>query len=192
MMKPEGLDNNVVDYASAAIFEVRTDDTLRFLFRNGTDGEFQEYNILGSSSPDVSLDTFNKAMQPHSLTDRADWCDKCSTPDARGCGVLASLNGTGGAGYSPITSTNGHHRVSPVVAGVIGAFVSLAVAGVLLAAWFFFGGMVKKSRRNEGTSKRNGGSGFELPPRQHQDATSSVGTAHDSQVSLTHVKGNES
>lgn len=196
MMKPQGLENNVVDYASAAIFEVRTDSTLRFLFRNGTEGDFIPYNILNSSTPHVSLTSFKDYMQPFSLQDRAEWCDKCSTTDARGCQVLASLNGTGNAGYSPITSTNGHHRVSPVVAGVIGALVSLAVAAVLLAAWLFFGGMVKKSKNGNGNGngivKRGnnaGSSGFELP---HRDNASSIGTAQESQHSLTNGKGSES
>lgn len=190
-MKPQGLENNVVDYASAAVFEIRTDSTMRFLFRNGTDGDFTPYNILNSSTPEISIDSFKNFMQPYNLQDRADWCDKCSTTDARGCEVLAHLNGTGHAGYSSITSTNGHHRVSPVVAGVIGAFVSLAVAAVLLAAWLFFGGMVKKSRNGNGAAKpaNAGASGFELP---HRDNVSSVGTAHESQHSLTNGKGSES
>lgn len=190
------LTTDLVDYASTALFEVRTDNTVTFRFRNGTTGNFETKNIFGTSSPSMSISDFNSKMQPYSLDSLSKWCDKCSTADARGCEVLAKLNGTGGGQeeYASDTSTTGRHHVSPVVAGVIGALVSLAVAAVLLAAWLFFGGMVKRSRNADsnkrplaagaapaGTSSGAGASGFELGSR-----TSVQDTAHSDTASSRH------
>lgn len=187
------LTTDLVDYASTAVFEVRTDSTVTLRFRNGTQGDFVATNVFGTSSPSASISDYNSKLQPYSLDSLAKWCDKCSTPDARGCDVLAKLNGTGGGTeeYAPDTSTFGRHHVSPVVAGVIGALVSLAVASVLLAAWLFFGGMAKRSRTAE-SNKRPvtaaaatsggaaaggpGSSGFELGSRTSiQDTVHSAG-----------------
>ena len=153
---PSPLRDTVVDYASAAIIEVRTDDTMRLLFRNGTEGDFTAYPLLGSTdASSYPVTDFASKMAPYALEDRAAWCDKCSETEARGCATLASLNGTGGAGYAGVTSTTGRHQVSPVVAGVIGAVVALAVAAAALALWLFLGGLVKKQR---GASSRDGSS----------------------------------
>lgn len=174
MNLPAPLSTSLVDYASAAIWEVWSNDSLVLKFRNGSSGDFVTYDMFGSDSMDVT--TFTNKMQPYSLDTLAKWCDKCSTSEARGCGVLAQLNGTGGTDiYAPATSTTGRHHVSPVVAGVIGALVSLAVAAALLAMWLFFGGLVKKQRKTGAnktsdnkvapTAAAAGGSGYELGSR---------------------------
>lgn len=148
---PSPLKDTVVDYASAAVLEVRTDNTMRMLFRNGTDGDFTAYPLFGSSDANsYPVQDFITKMQPYALGDLASWCDKCSTKEERGCSALAALNGTGGAGYASINSTTGRHQVSPVVAGVIGAMVTLAVVAFVMAAWLLFGGLVKKHRRSAG------------------------------------------
>lgn len=163
---PSPLSTSLVEYASAAVFEVRDDDTVTFKFRNGTDGSFATYPLFGGSSDSMALSDFHSKLQPYSLDSLAKWCDKCSTPSARGCDVLAALNGTGGGEmyYAPVTSTTGRHHVSPVVAGVIGSMVSLALAAVLLAAWLFFGGMAKRQRRAGAGAgaqgKQSNGAGF--------------------------------
>lgn len=158
------LSNSVVSYASAAVLEIDSDDTIHLKFRNGTDGEFEEYPLLNGSTPKVS--DFVLKMQPYALSDLANWCNKCGTSDARGCEPLAALNGTGGAGYASIDSTQGRHHVSPVVAGVIGSMVTLAVTAFALALWLLLGGLVKKNRR---TIRSDG---------------SSVGTRHGSDHGL--------
>jgi len=153
---PSPLKDTVVDYASAAIIEVRTDNTMRLLFRNGTEGAFTPYALFNSTDANsYPIADFKNQMQPYSLNTLTSWCDKCGETEARGCGPLASLNGTGGAGYASIDSTQGRHMVSPVVAGVIGAMVTLAVAAFALALWLLLGGLVKKHR---GSSRSGSGS----------------------------------
>jgi len=94
---------------------------------------------------------------------RADWCNKCGTTDERGCDVLAALNGTGGAGYTSPTHVDGHHRVSPVTAGLIGAFVTLAVVAILSAALFATKKVAGASKRRRTNFASSGG--LELPAR---------------------------
>ena len=133
---PTLLTSSVVDYASTAIIEVRTDNTLRLLFRNGTQGSFNPVQWMGQSNPNTyDIGRFMEDMQPYSLETLSSWCDACQTTDARGCNTLAALNGTGGAGYASIDSTTGRHHVSPVVAGVIGAMVTLAFAAFAMGIW---------------------------------------------------------
>jgi hypothetical protein len=144
MQLPAPLSNTVVDYASAAIVEVSTDNTVRLLFRNGTSGDFEPYNMFGNTQASMSVTDFMNKLQPYAINDLAEWCDVCQTTDARGCSVLASYNGTGGAGYADATSTLGRHHVSPVVAGVIGAMVTLAVVAAGLATWLLLGGLKKR------------------------------------------------
>ncbi|GJJ75448.1 hypothetical protein EMPS_07806 [Entomortierella parvispora] len=151
---PSPLKDSVVDYASAAIIEIRTDNTMRLLFRNGTEtggsnATFTPYALFGSSDANsYPIADFVEQMEPYSLNTLAEWCNKCGETEQRGCATLAALNGTGGAGYASIDSTEGRHRVSPVVAGVIGAMVALAVAGFVLALWLLKGGLAKKRRGN--------------------------------------------
>lgn len=170
---PSPLKDSVVDYASAMIIEVREDQTLRLLFRNGTAGDFAAYPLLGSSGTSMSLASFDRAMRPYAIEELSEWCDKCGETEARGCGVLAALNGTGGAGFADPTSVNGHHAVSPVVAGVIGAVVALAVAAAALAAWMFLGGVVQRSKAGGVGGGKRGDFKYELE-RRDSAATSAA------------------
>lgn len=199
-----GLDapftNSLVNYASVATFEVWSDDSIVFRFRNGSQGAFEQYPIFGQEGGTTSRTTFVDALQPYSIDSRADWCNVCSNTEDYGCDVLAAYNGTGGGAvkYSSATSTTGRHHVSPVVAGVIGALVALAVAACLLAGWLFFGGLVSRQNRRRSNRapassinnnhKTNGayaaadtpsGSGYELgtqpgSPDEADDATASA------------------
>lgn len=192
MQLPAPLSTSLVDYASAAIFEVRADQSVTMRFRNGTQGDFVAYPLFGTSSESMPLSDFSAKLQPYSLDTLAKWCDKCANSQTRGCATLASLNGTGGGHqtYAPDTSTTGRHRVSPVVAGVIGALVTLAIAALLLGAWLFFGGLTERQRRlrrrdedlaqqqrkltaPDSASVGAASSGFELPARSRSLARSS-------------------
>ncbi|PWN51338.1 phosphoglycerate mutase-like protein [Violaceomyces palustris] len=149
MLDLEDLKGKVVSYASTMVFEVYSDQTLQLRFRNGTQGDLSVLKVLNSTQDRIPLSQFTKELQPYSIDTLAQWCDVCSTTDSRGCQTLAALNGTGHAGYSSITSTTGRHRVSPVVAGVIGSMVTLAVASLLLAIWVFFTSRPTASRRTK-------------------------------------------
>lgn len=144
----DAFSSSIVDYASTVVIEVHSDNTLNFVFRNGTEGSFETLPVLGSSK-NLPIDTFVTEMEKYQLPTLASWCDACSTTEARGCSTLAALNGTGGAGYASIDSTMGHHRVSPVVAGVIGAMVTLAVVVIALLLAFLGKSVIgKKKSRN--------------------------------------------
>ncbi|KAK0551623.1 hypothetical protein OC846_003219 [Tilletia horrida] len=153
LMGVTGFDtSSVVDYASTMLLEVHSDNSVRFLFRNGTNSTFEPYPLFQSGSANgVPLSEFTSKLQPYSLDSDADWCNKCATTSSiHGCDTLAAFNGTGGGQirYAPITSTSGRHHVSPVVAGVIGAMVTLAFCLLLFLASFLF------LRRGRGASTK--------------------------------------
>ena len=170
------LNSSIVNYASTLLFEVYTNNSVQALFRNGTfeSGSWQPIPLLGSSM--IPLSTLTDSLSRVSIPDRAAWCDICQTTDARGCDVLAAYNGTGGgASYASDTSTFGRHRVSPVTAGLIGAFVTLAVVALLSALAFVAS---KTRRRQQSRAAASKGAALELPSRSvdgtslHTDASS--------------------
>lgn len=142
------LRGKLVDYASAMVFEIRQDNSMQLYFRNGSSSSLEPYSILGEDTVPVSffLEHYNSVK----INTLADWCNECGETRARGCAALNALNGTGGGGkYSDVTSTTGRQQVSPIVAGVIGALVSLAVAIVVVAGLAYVTGVtvVKKSKK---------------------------------------------
>ncbi|SPO22008.1 uncharacterized protein UTRI_02003_B [Ustilago trichophora] len=160
------LQDKLVDYASAMVFEIHQDNSMQVFFRNGSYGSLDQHSILGETSVPVNffLDHYN----PVKLETLADWCNACGETKARGCAALNALNGTGSGGkYSDPTLTTGKHQVSPVVAGVIGALVSLAVAIIVVAALAYLTGLTIVKRSKGG-----------YPRRQHLLAPGSSSTVH--------------
>ncbi|KAJ1028532.1 hypothetical protein NDA16_001698 [Ustilago loliicola] len=142
------LRGKLVDYASAMVFEIRQDNTMQLYFRNGSSGSLDAYSILGVEP--LKVDFFLEHYNSVKIETLADWCNECGETQARGCAALNALNGTGGGGkYSDVTSTTGRQQVLPVVAGVIGALVSLAVALVVVAGLAYVTGVTvaKKSKK---------------------------------------------
>lgn len=160
------LQGKLVDYASAMVFEIHQDNTMQIYFRNGSNGSLDAHNVLDSAS--LPVETFLQHYDPVKLDTLAEWCNLCGETTARGCAALNALNGTGSGGkYSDVTSTTGKHEVSPVVAGVIGALVSLALAAVVVAALSYLMGLT--------VIKRSKGA---YPRRQHLLAPASSSTVH--------------
>lgn len=127
------LQGKLVDYASAMVFEIHQDNSMQVFFRNGSYGDLTPHNILSSQT--MPLNTYLERFNPIKLDTLADWCNACGETEARGCAALNALNGTGsGEKYADVTSTVGKHQVSPVAAGLIGAFVSLVLAAVIVIA----------------------------------------------------------
>ncbi|CCF53247.1 hypothetical protein NDA11_007283 [Ustilago hordei] len=142
------LRGKLVDYASAMVFEIHEDDSMRLYFRDGSSGSLDPFSVLGVNTQKVNF--FLEHYDPVKIKTLADWCNECGETQARGCAALNALNGTGGGGkYSDVTSTTGRQQVSPVAAGVIGALVSLAVAIVVAVGLAYFTGVtvVKKSKK---------------------------------------------
>src|SRR5271156_4902778 len=107
-----------VNYAAVLALEIRQspsggEPVLRFNFQNGTDSDFQTYNILGKSG-DLPISDFvnylavgpssNKISiriivlighvcppnQPVAVNTTSDWCNVCQNTQNRGCDEIAS------------------------------------------------------------------------------------------------------
>jgi hypothetical protein len=146
----------VVDYASSMVFELFTDadvssgfpakDDLqvRFLFHNGTASNSSEptvYPLFGGDAKAVSWNEFQDKLNKFAITSTEQWCTKCGNSTGS-CAAYASDKNDASAQQS--SSDNG---ISPVVGGVIGAFVTLAVVLGSLAAFMLVGGFRLVSKR---------------------------------------------
>jgi prostatic aicd phosphatase len=127
----------------------------RFVSRNASEAaldgsDYKQYNMFGSSSPDLPYTTFRDNLAPYGINSLGEWCNKCGTTTARGCDVIDALNDTLNDFASPARTT-GRQHVSPVVAGVIGALVGIVAALVFM----FVGSAVfkKKSRSTGGAGQ---------------------------------------
>ncbi|MCJ1327100.1 hypothetical protein MMC10_003766 [Thelotrema lepadinum] len=125
---------------------------IRFLFRNGTTtttdlsaGGLNVYPIFGNNQDHESMpfQQWASAVENVMMLDVGNWCIDCQ---ATSVFCAAATNGT--IGLSPVsTDSFSSHQVSPVIAGVIGALVALAVAGILfLIAMLVFGVRFRRIR----------------------------------------------
>lgn len=112
--------------------------------------------LFKGQDTEIPLQTFIDKMEPHAVSSLETWCSRCHNTDTRGCDLINQLHELGGgnnAQYADITSTTGKQHVSPVVAGVIGAMVTLVVCGFLFGGLgFWFGkksGAKAKKRQHE-------------------------------------------
>ncbi|KAI4660596.1 uncharacterized protein J4E78_005300 [Alternaria triticimaculans] len=138
---------SIPPYGSAMIFELFStssntampsdpDDLwVRFYFHNGTDADdkpLQSFSMFnnGRSKTDMRYTEFERLFSTISMQGLSDWCETCST----GAFFCRGADGSGVTLVVPAA----HERpskdgVSPVVGGVIGAVISLVVAGLLFA-----------------------------------------------------------
>ncbi|MCJ1375624.1 hypothetical protein MMC20_006861 [Loxospora ochrophaea] len=133
-----------------------SDLNVRFMFRNGTNSSMNldSYAMFGRSDSDISMTftDFLTEMGNIMIADVGDWCTVCNSSSIFCPGYTNSTaNGTDvGSDSSAGTTKSG---MNPVVAGVIGAVVTLAVLGILLALAMVLGGMrfyqSKAKRRSE-------------------------------------------
>jgi hypothetical protein len=156
-------------YATSIVFELFTYDDpstvtemppasemfVRFYFRNGsapgTRPQFWALPMFGNgpSQTDMSWPDFSMAIQKVAFIDPLDWCNVCdaSSTSAWCAGYLSWVEPTvGGEG-------GGKKTVSAPVAGVIGALVTLAVAGIIFALGALFCGFRIHKRSGKGTYK---------------------------------------
>ena len=132
---------------------------VRFLFRNGTTtttglsaGGLNVWPIFGNNQNQESMPfkQWASAVENVMMLDVGNWCTACQ---ATSVFCAAATNGTIGI-LSPVsTDSSSSHQVSPVIAGVIGALVALAVAGILFLLTMLIFGVrfrrVKPRRRSE-------------------------------------------
>ena len=158
LMIVNSLDKNfraIPPFASAIIFELfstgadetfpQDDDDLwvRFHYHNGTtdfNGQLIAFPMFGHgpSQTDMKWSEFNVMFSAIMMPTIEEWCNTCNAPSLFCTGV----------DVDPIMVTNPkaqatrkNSAVSPAVAGVIGAVVTLAVAGLLFALAMLAGGV---------------------------------------------------
>ncbi|TKA79326.1 hypothetical protein B0A55_03461 [Friedmanniomyces simplex] len=162
------------DFGSTAVFEVfsYTNDSMdtsfpsssdlwvRFYFRNGTganddaSGNFQSYSLFGRGPDqlDMTWDEFQTAMYGIMLGDIGTWCTQCGAENIFCAAWNSSDTATGSSDASSVSTTR-KHELKPAIAGVIGAVVALAVAGILFAALMLIGGVrfhrVEKHKKHD-------------------------------------------
>ncbi|KAK4954312.1 hypothetical protein LTR10_007742 [Elasticomyces elasticus] len=153
----------IPDFGSTAVFEVfsYTNDSMdmsfpspddlwvRFYFRNGTgatddaSGDFQSYSLFGRgpSQNDMTWNEFQAAMYSIMIGNIGTWCTQCGALNLFCAAWNSSDTFTGASGSSSTSSSSRQHGLKPAIAGVIGAIVTLAVAGLLFAALMLLGGV---------------------------------------------------
>jgi len=149
----DGSDN------ASAVYPTDSDLYVRFLYRAGTDlGEsFNEYPLFSSGSMStgtpgrMAFDDFVNGMEGIGLGSVTAWCDACSSSNLFCEGLEDNQHG----GSSSGGGRSGPGSISPAVAGVVGAIVTLAVLGLAAAAAMLLG-RVRFYRADKG---RTGGLG---------------------------------
>lgn len=144
--------HSIPEFASAIIFELFTrgeakadnSDNLwvRFSYHNGTDDYDgtapQAYSMFrnGPSRTDMTWQEFSDSMERVMVNQLSDWCAECLSQRFF-CYAVDDPT----VNISLLAPAKSHAKVSPVVAGVIGAVVSLAVAGILFGIAMLLGGI---------------------------------------------------
>jgi hypothetical protein len=158
LMLVDSQDKNfraIPPFASAIIFELfstgsdetfpQDDDELwvRFYYHNGTtdfNGQLIAFPMFGHgpSQTDMKWSDFNLMFSAIMMHTIEEWCNTCNAPSLFCTGV----------DVDPIMVSNPNAQatrknsaVSPAVAGVIGAVVTLAIAGLLFALAMLAGGV---------------------------------------------------
>jgi len=126
---------------------------VRFLYQNGTgeDAQLTQYPLFGAD-PDngyVSFDDFAAGIEPIMMLSIEDWCSECGSYSIF-CPAFEGENSSPGGTDSLSTSRRG---LSPAIAGVIGALVTLVVLALIIGLAMLLLGLrffrVKNKRRSE-------------------------------------------
>ncbi len=138
----------IVDYASSMAFELVTTApvtstsyptpeqiSVRFLFSNGSAAYngLTAYPLFGQSKTTLPWNTFTAEMAKIAIGDQASWCKACGNTTGVCASTTSTTTSTGGeapatvSGASSSSSDFQGSGISTVVAGVIGAVVTLAV-----------------------------------------------------------------
>lgn len=148
---PGSIRASIPDFASALIFELFTTGNasaedvenlwVRFSFHNGTDAYDdaapQSYSIFrnGPSRDAMSWSEFEETMARVGISQADEWCEACSSSSIFCANTDIDLT-------PPLpASETAPHGISPVVAGVIGAAVTLAFAALLAGLACLLGGV---------------------------------------------------
>ncbi|KAF2035042.1 phosphoglycerate mutase-like protein [Setomelanomma holmii] len=126
---------------------------VRFYFHNGTgyiNNQLLAFPIFGNgpSRMDMQWPEFQDMFSRIMMSTLTDWCETCNSPSLF-CWGVDDNNIT----LTLSASKGKHYPVSPAVGGVIGAIVTLVVAGLLFGLAMLLGGVrlhrVKKNQKSE-------------------------------------------
>ena len=164
----------IPEYGSSMVFELysltendtdiypsTTDLNVRFFFQNGTDdtSDLVAYPLFGNgpSGIGMTLSEFVADMEKVMILSVGNWCQTCASFSIF-CPAFEADAGDARSGPMRPRSRGG---LRPVVAGVIGAVVTLAIVGLLIAAAAVFGGARLYRQRTKKRSELNGFKGGE-------------------------------
>jgi hypothetical protein len=154
LMMVDYVDQNfraIPPFGSAIVFELySTGDSaafpsdpselkVQFYYQNGTDftGSLQSHPMFGHgpSVMELSWVGFQDMMSRIMVNTLEDWCSTCHSPALFCWGVDESV-------LNLVINNNGkRYKITPAVAGVIGAVVTLVVAGLLFAVAMLLAGV---------------------------------------------------
>lgn len=141
---------------SSAGYPYNSELFVRFLFRNGTDpsSALITYPLFGRSETQaLSFNDFVKLSRNIALASVGDWCNVCQSYTVF-CRAFIGVDFTNDNGSTSLAAPMAaRNTMKPAVAGVIGAVVSLVVAGIVFAIAMLIGGVrlhrSKTRRRSE-------------------------------------------
>ena len=161
----------VTNYASSMVFEMFTKSTtdittagypgvddiyVRFLYVNGTATDStppKSYSLFGTEKESLKWNKFVDNMSHFSIGNTESWCTACGNTTGI-CEAYAPSGSGSTATSSAIQSSRNGNGLSPVVNGVIGAMVTLAIVLGLEALLMLALGLtlVKKSTLRRGAT----------------------------------------
>jgi hypothetical protein len=149
---------------------------VRFLYRDSADedAEFKAASLFGSSGAEQGLPwtDFSRSMLNIGVDPYA-WCDVCQPLGADWC------DATRGGSFSGDSGDSGSNSMSPAVAGVIGAMVTLAVTALLGLALFLICGFRLRRSEKDSSNAAGGFKGSERMPDDKDVTVTKGGAQHE-------------
>jgi len=176
--------------ANATAFPDIKDMWVRFLFRNGTDPStpLLTYPLFGrgNSATDMTWDDFEMKMNTITLSEIGTWCETCGSL-AMYCSQFEDnwTNSTTGGSGSSSTSSPSSSGLSPTIAGVLGAAVTIAAFVLFFSLAVLCGGV--RFYRN-GSKRQSSLGGFKGAEKLASDTDLTVAKAGASGAVVRHER----
>lgn len=126
---------------------------VRFLFSNGSAAAnpLNTYPLFGSNAMSLSWTDFVNGMDAFAIGNQSAWCRACGNSTGVCAGTTATSSGSAPSSSGIARNASSSGGMSKVVAGVIGAMVTLAVILGLEALILLVGGIRFVRKRNLGS-----------------------------------------
>ena len=145
------------DSSDGTTYPSENDLWVRFWFNNGTNYDNWRAYPLFNLSPefvDMPWSDFQGAMYDIMIGDVGEWCQQCGAEYVPTDRVFCSYFNSS-VSLDPALESTSHNHLSPAVAGVIGAVITLVVAGMIFGLVMLIGGV--RLYRNKGQKSDLGG-----------------------------------